>query len=41
MILSGKDLFNYRVNQIKKVALMFVSVAAMVSFMLLMCAMCG
>ena len=37
MILSGKDLFTYRVKQIKNFAMMFASVFAMVFFMALMC----
>ena len=37
MILSGKDLFNYRVKQIKNFGVMFVGVFAMVFFMALMC----
>lgn len=41
MILSGKDLFNYRVNQIKKVALMLTSIVAMVSALMAMCVVCG
>lgn len=41
MILTGKALFNYRMNQIKKVALMIASVLAMVSFMMMMCVICG
>ena len=34
MILSGKDLFNYRVNQIKTVAMMVAGVVGMISFMM-------
>ena len=34
MILSGKDLFNYRVNQIKTVALMVSGVVGMIGFMM-------
>ena len=41
MILSGKDLFNYRVNQIKKIAIGAASVLAMVGSMLLMCIIYG
>ena len=37
MILTGKDLFNYRMKKIKKFAFMFASVFAMVSFLMLMC----
>ncbi len=36
MILTGKALFNYRMNKIKKFAFMFASVFASVSFMALM-----
>lgn len=41
MILTGKALFNYRMNQIKKFALMFTSVFSVVSFLMLMCAVYG
>lgn len=41
MILSGKDLVKYRVNQIKKFALMFATVFGTVVFMMLMCIVCG
>lgn len=37
MILTGKDLFNYRMNKIKKFALMFAVVFTTVSFLMLMC----
>lgn len=36
MILSGKDLFNYRVNQIKTVAAMVGGVVGTISFMMFM-----
>ena len=36
MILSGKDLFNYRVNQIKTMALMVGGVVGMIGFMMTM-----
>jgi hypothetical protein len=36
MILSGKDLMMYRLNQIKRLALMTASVLAMTAFMMLM-----
>lgn len=36
MILSGKDLFNYRVNQIKTVAAMVGGVVGMIGFMMTM-----
>lgn len=36
MILSGKDLFNYRVNQIKTVATMVGGVVGAISFMMIM-----
>ena len=36
MILTGKDLFNYRMNKIKRFAFMFASVFVSVSFMALM-----
>ena len=41
MILSGKDLFNYRVNQIKQLAFMIASVAVTVSALMVMCVVCG
>lgn len=41
MILSGKDLFNYRVNQIKTVALMVGSVVGMIGFMITIFVMYG
>ena len=41
MILSGKDLFKYRVKQIEKFAFMIASVTAMVSVLMTMCVMCG
>ena len=41
MILTGKALFNYRMNKIKKFTAMVASVLAMVSFMMLMCIVCG
>ena len=41
MILSGKALFNYRVNQIKTVAAMVGGVLGMIGFMITMFAMFG
>ena len=41
MILTGKALFNYRMNKVKKFAAMTAMVFSMVSFMLLMCVVCG
>lgn len=37
MILSGKKLFMYRVNQIKELILMTALVVATISFMFFMC----
>ena len=37
MILSGKNLLIYRMNQIKKLAIMFASVFAMAFFMMFAC----
>lgn len=37
MILSGKKLFMYRLNQIKNFVLMTATVLATVSFMMFMC----
>ena len=41
MILSGKDLFNYRVNQIKTMAVMVGGVVGMIGFMATMFIMYG
>lgn len=37
MILSGKELFMYRMNQIKNFIFMFVTVLVAVSVMMFMC----